>query len=83
MRVNVRCCCDPERVLGAFDLSDRLAQIGQTVRWPIRLVNGDVETLALPIARVAWGNGRVELAIKSNDTPIETLRQLPGFIEAE
>jgi hypothetical protein len=105
MRVEVRCCCDPGKLLGWVELAGR-AQIKE----------GDVLSLALLPERdmtpymeaalygsihhevlrltVAFWQGEAHdfgkawereagLALKSNDTPIETLRRIAGFQEAQ
>jgi hypothetical protein len=103
MRVEIRCCCDPGRLLGTVEVDVPYLYEGQAIRFYARRAislkpwweqrDGDLfvehlpERLELPVARVegyARGSGEYlnGLAVKSNDTPIETLRRIAGFQEA-
>lgn len=92
--LEVRCCCVPEKLLGWLPVSDLQYEAGVmldfVLRTPMQIsafvesstpVQDDLQLLRLPIA---WMNhpqrGRF-LAIKSEETPIEKLRLIPGFRE--
>lgn len=109
MKVEVRCCCDPGKLLGTVELAGVEAiREGDRYTLPLRqeepLEIGDAEAdffafgqtktemLTLPID--FWSKWIVAedgtppvmecgLAFKSNDTPIEKLRRIPSFEEAQ
>ncbi len=110
-RMEVRCCCQPEKLLGTLPVPDRVRR-------------GQVKSIAFPITgKIDWDTGRhipqssitfaVErwativkltpdsrksarrfseleglaemdggLALKHENVTIETLRRIPGFLEA-
>lgn len=93
--LEVRCCCDPGKLLGYLELDDRLVYPGSRLRFAIHrmpLVFGRPlreqvtgETVEL---EVDWHGtfldellDEMQLAVKSNDTPIGQLRRVPGFRE--
>lgn len=114
MRVEVRCCCNPGKLLGWIDLAGR-QQIAEGDRFsfmlqPVKDQSPYAEavfrasaiyglgrdSLTLDVAfwydrqEIPDGNGGMlianaqeGLALISNDTPIETLRRIIGFQEAE
>lgn len=96
MKLNVRCCCTPKKVMGVLDVPDAL------VRWMggdmtlLRPMYGlahlgritDAEQVYSPITRAHielrfyfHENGRKELAVYSDDRPVDFWRNLPGFEE--
>jgi hypothetical protein len=97
MRAEIRCCCEPGRLLGTVEVDVPYLYAGQVLHfhvppaislrpyWEQRdgelFIEHQAERLALPVARV-HGEFLDGLAIKSNDTPIETLRRIRGFQEA-
>lgn len=105
MRAEIRCCCDPGKLLGTVEVpADRFYE-GAVLRFTLRNDQKDwlkepeapkplldQGTIALPVASFGIGRGGIltvgetaweqGLAIKSNDTPIETLRRIPSFKEA-
>jgi hypothetical protein len=93
-RIEVRCCCQPTKLLGWIDVDASKVIEGRTLVFtPPRyalLHRENVEVLptaaddriALPIAMVQFPDGRQYLALKSEETPIERLRTLKAFIEA-
>jgi len=112
VRVEVRCCCDPGKLLGWVDLpgvphvnegdrfvfrlnADRLLQAKPASPYLESALMGRVEKLELSVAfwhqwhealDVCGGAARTMiggLAFRSDDTPIETLRRIIGFQEAE
>jgi hypothetical protein len=106
MRIEVRCCCQPTKLLGWMDVSRHVKE-GDVLTFPLATraaaaASGlsqmpesvTVEQLRLPVAvfqdvvLIGRGGDDVEevrtmhLAIKSEETPIETLRRIPQFDEA-
>lgn len=87
-RVEVRCCCDPARLIGFIDVPDDVTLRDGTIV-PFQLEGVDaaitlqIATWSYPSTRYGdpWGYDD-DLAFKSDDTPIETLRRIPGFVEA-
>ncbi len=93
--MEVRCCCQPMKLLGYLPVPPSRAA-GDTVTFVIRPVvhcspfgvaGGEcaqvcrAETVALPVARFQSRVGERHLALKSEETPIEVLRRIPGFVE--
>lgn len=92
MMVEVRCCCQPKKLLGYVEVPEDAVRSGNTYMFPVRavvehLIPNDslavikTEVVNLPIAELFTNGGR-RLAFKSEETPIETLRRIPGFVEA-
>ncbi len=103
MKVEIRCCCEPGRLLGTVDLDVPRIYEGQVIdlslrpMWSLRPSweqrDGDLfkiipaEKLSLPVGFARGWDSRTSeyfqsLAIKSNDTPIQTLRRIATFQEA-
>ncbi len=89
MRVEVRCCCQPQKLLGWLDVP-RDVRPGDSIRFPIVRVFGSAlagtplriqeHSVELPVA--VFQDGSYEgIAFKSEETPIETLRMIRGFTE--
>lgn len=95
--IEVRCCCQPTKLLGWLPFGDpAYMPLTMSFRW-WELENGtpatpDLEHPWAPAPPVV--EKRLELtvgyfgcgiasrpALKSEETPIETLRKIPGFIE--
>lgn len=92
IRLEVRCCCDPSKLLGYLQVPARLAYTGAKIGIPVLeglLLEAGQEPRAqygridLEVGRVCAEGERGEghLAVKSNDTSIEALRKIPGFEE--
>ena len=84
MRVNVRCCCNPDRVLGTVDLprvDKRFVYVWPKVKClPFEgVVDKSVSIPRLEIAQVAFPDGTYEYAVKSEDRPDEFWDTLPTF----
>lgn len=97
-RVEVRCCCRPDTLLGWLPVRDDQVWEGSRVRFevkpatveyhasehgPVDVVRHARQVVTLPIAW--WSSGILfdgHLALKSEETPLETLRQIRGFVEA-
>lgn len=105
--LQVRCCCQPKRLLGYLPVDVDKALEGAHIKFALNPPSGGEERfvraierwsdqaaflefpvyVALPIARFgsydeASGGPFWRLAIKSEETPLEVLRRIPGFIEA-
>lgn len=91
MRVEVRCCCQPTKLLGWLDVPHELIFAGNVIRFlipPRADYAAGVGTtfkrqqrIGLPVEVLREG-GQQWLALKSEETAIEVLRQIPDFIEA-
>lgn len=76
--LEVRCCCQPQKLLGHIAVPDELAYRGAVINFPC--VNGEVVSLkAREIVPV--GHKQNYLALSSEETPIEMLRTVPSFKE--
>lgn len=94
MRLEVRCCCQPQKLLGWIDVPDHQVVMGQALRLPYRrpicgipprmtsAADEVVTHLQLYVGRIASPERpRGYLAVKAEGVPIETLRQIVGFQE--
>lgn len=92
MQMEVRCCCQPQKLLGWLPVPDDvhdgrvLRFIVRPARWEFTSVEATpeykkVDEIELPVARLGIV-GVTILALKSEETPIERLRLIPGFVEA-
>lgn len=80
MRVEVRCCCQPQKLRGHIDVPPGAAVPGRPYRWPLLFYDGHVAWVELTFAMFSPGPGsRPYIALKSEDVPIETLRRIKGF----
>jgi len=95
VKVEVRCCCVPQKLLGWLDVEPERIVVGNVVQFrtppsagPVTFLHEGFETfrlepgerVALPVAAISSGTASW-LALKSEETPLETLRRIPGFIE--
>ncbi len=92
--LEVRCCCDPGKLLGYLQLPDDQCRPGKRLRYHVvelpppglawRLDAGELPAtnvareVVLSVEHLA-GAGGWYLAVKSNDYPPETLQRVPGF----
>lgn len=96
MRYEVRCCCQPQKLLGWLEAPERATTVSYMIRRALILddeanaIDGPaaIEHIELPITEIYFGSicdleSKRYRAIKAEGTPIETLRRIPGFIEAE
>lgn len=78
--MEVRCCCVPQNLLGWLP-APTVKFSGRTMNFPLP----DGEVLTLPMSRyIERVHGEVVtdlIAYKSQETPIETLRLIPNFVE--
>ena len=87
-RLNVRCCCQPQKILGTLEVPNVLRNyIVVRERFELKtsssaasFVDEPVKTYQVEIRTLVTGNGR-EHAIYSDDRPIEFWRKIIGFRE--
>lgn len=100
MQIEVRCCCQPQKLLGWLPVPDTV-QGGDIIAFTVRRASWELASLnaqpvfftpdiiALPVA--IFGEPALDadgprivkrLALKSEETPLERLRLIPGFREA-
>lgn len=81
----INCCCDARKTLGFVPLDQEKLIPGRLQTFCA--MNGDEDTeLTLPVGRVHCATADNKsagdlIAIKSMDTPLEVLKQIPGFEE--
>lgn len=89
-RLEVRCCCVPKKLLGTLPVPDHLLQAPQLTMLlmqprffglPTDRRERRPTSINLQITEIQDGRERWR-AIKAEGVPIETLRLIPGFIEA-
>lgn len=95
MRLNVRCCCLPVKILGTLEVTKEQAQqrwLDVPLRrasyaWDRKVQAGDEITVRarveLKIFCNPFAKPQTELAVYSDDRPVEFWRGIPGFIEAK
>lgn len=74
MMMEVRCCCKPRALYGWLPVGPSAES--QTWTWLCH----DGTHITLPVALLLDG-ADTRLALKSEETPIERLRMIEGFIE--
>jgi len=88
-RMEIRCCCTPKKLLGWVEVPDGAteyrfvlrSELLSFLRKPFDDVTPvKVEAIVLPVAVIHIGGTKYP-ALKSEETPIEILRKIPGFIE--
>jgi len=93
VQIEVRCCCQPQKLLGWLPVPDGVKP-GQMIkftvtpaRWVLESFESEpahlpADVIALPVATFSYGFDHRSLALKSEETPLERLRLIPGFVEA-
>ncbi len=93
MKVEVRCCCMASKLLGWLETYITERESVQEVTFVAvdcvridNIENGPAfmytdRLITLPMATVQHPDGRRYKAFKSEETPIEVLRRIPGFTE--
>jgi hypothetical protein len=95
VKIEVRCCCDPEKILGWVPAPDdvRRGDIIQFVvsprRWRQAWIGATpsfepLDTISLPAEEIrTYVNGEpvVSIALKSEETSLERLRLIRGFVD--
>lgn len=82
-RLQVRCCCQPKKILGTLPVPD-IIRSGQCITYLKNTLQsgGHVETITLPIATIYSRRTQdYSLALKAEGVPIEVLRTINGFQE--
>lgn len=88
MRMEVRCCCQPHKLLGWFEFihepQGEEINFVRTQRWGYRQTFGDVVVgkVTLPIEVIQIEDGRKYRAIKAEGMTVDELREIQGFIPA-
>lgn len=96
-RVEVRCCCQPARLLGTLPIPDNAQSWSYPVCKASRVTSPQAllraasagakpETLTLELQKFAVivdGRSVTGIALKADGVPLEKLRRIPGFIEAK
>ncbi len=95
-RVEVRCCCQPRKLLGTLPVGDAELRIGATLmfgRIPLKLERwAHIVEVSPDLLRDAASPSLFEylrqsraggVAFKADGLPIEVLRTIPEFIEAK
>lgn len=88
MRLQVRCCCNPNVWMGSLEIPDHLAKRG-TFEMPICRGNplrggegtpAQIDRVRITVEELELEYGRRRmLAIKSDERPLTWWKQLPGF----
>lgn len=85
MKLEVRCCCQPQKLLGWFEFSWSGDTPPWTLRFPKRAPTGSLYgrflTVELPVARINV-DGRSYFAVKAEGMTVAELQQLGGFVAA-
>ncbi len=89
--LEVRCCCDPGKLLGYLQVPDESAHNGVRLLYhvPLPVSWQDPAEPPRPVrpieleVRVVQVGFRRYLAVRSNDHPLETLLRLPWFRPAD
>jgi hypothetical protein len=79
VRVEVRCCCDPSRILGTLDVEAFRVRNGQILRYPL-FEEGQSQPRTIEL-EVGWLSDpdSTRLAVKSNEVPLDDLKKLRTF----
>ena len=94
-RLEVRCCCQPQKLLGTLPVTDNHGASFQFTVMKPRTYDFDFSRLPIttPVNRqfvtmpiesfvdMSGPHPKYGLAVKAEGVPIETLRLIPGFIE--
>jgi hypothetical protein len=86
--LNVRCCCQPTKILGRFPVPDHALGCGsfrvatRSFRVATMSQGHSLETHTIEVRLFNNGFLGQEYAVYSDDRPIEFWRSLPSFIEA-
>jgi hypothetical protein len=76
VRLNINCCCDPNKCLGSLEVPDSTGRGTLYVPTPEGQKSVQIETLFI---RHRNGTREVKLAIKSMDMGIEYFENIPGY----
>lgn len=90
-RYLVRCCCQPQKILGTLDLAEpvrgREVQVRERIRFPLRSMLDFDPAAPIPHNPIRHHTVKIrifglhELAVYSDDRPIEFWRKIEGFTE--
>lgn len=82
VRLEVRCCCQPQKIFGTLEVPDDRAWDGGSFEVPIRRPEGAIEVETIRIRGFSFIPGEWDVAVYSDDRPLEFWRQIPTFKEA-
>ena len=84
MKMNVRCCCQPTKILGTFEVRNEWVEQRRFSLWTRPSIY-DVcppQEHVIQIRNLYCGEQPIGLAIYSEDRPVQFWRQFPEFEEA-
>lgn len=92
MKIEVRCCCQPQKLLGWLPAPDGISRgtivrfVVSPSRWFMESIYSEpsfkpMDVIELPAETFVSSNGVPSLALKSEETPIARLRLIRGFVE--
>jgi hypothetical protein len=88
MRLNVRCCCQPQKIVGTLEVHSLARLQNIYIAQPLSIMENPTPVMAVTSATIELrdfcdgSKMTSELAVYSDDRPIEFWRQLKGFEEA-
>ena len=90
MKIEVRCCCIPKKLMGWIDLNGGVYR-GQIVKFDITELLSPVvpgrkpvftqKTISLPVELINLPGQQPYLALKSEETPLSEIRKIRTFTE--
>lgn len=92
-RLNVRCCCQPTKVLGTIEVPEIVAR-GGFFNVPIPITDRPLDVVSIEVRKIALGRcsdlerelglpADREFAVYSEERPIEFWRAFPSFREGD
>lgn len=95
-RLNVRCCCQPTKILGTMEVPSSMtspgtfrvllrSSLGPLAEWKPQELSSEqpIKTEVLKTATIAGFRGEPELAVYGEERPMEFWRQIPTFREGD
>jgi hypothetical protein len=80
-RLEVRCCCNPKKLVGWITVPNALVEVGVPLSFPLFPETGsEFRTLCMRVETINH-RGASYPAIKAEDVPLEILRRVPRFEE--
>lgn len=90
MKIEVRCCCIPKKLMGWIDLPGGVFR-GQIINFDITELHSPVmpgykpvfkqRTISLPVEVINIPGKQPYLALKSEETPLSEIRKIKTFTE--
>lgn len=95
MMVEVRCCCDPDLLIGWINAPIATLRPGQVVSFPLKVESptprrysdppeycATFEACDLEVGQITRADGETRLAFNSKEMPLDQLRRVVGFRSA-